>query len=269
MDRDRHPVFQIAHVRLANTLRHLQRYSSYAHGSGLEDEAGALFVAGANAHAHPYVNAAIRIDASADAEDVLRRARTFFERRGREFVLWIAGDRDADLEETAIKHGFVRRAPLQGTAEMLLDEPPPASRLAGVEVSQVTRDGDGPLFQFLVAGAYEPDVPRHLTLNIFADDRVLLVPGAAAFVARADGVPVAAAMVLFDSGAAEVGFVATTHRARGRGFGTLVTTAAARYGFERGAPIVLLQASAMGEPLYRRMGFVELWRYRRYDSPAA
>ena len=62
---------------------------------------------------------------------------------------------------------------------------------------------------------------------------------------------------------AEVGFVATKHEARRRGLGMAVTAAAAHSGFEAGAPMALLQASATGEPLYQRMGFRRIMRCRR------
>jgi GNAT superfamily N-acetyltransferase len=263
-------LLRVAHRRLVATLRHLQRHARYAARSASEDRDGLLFVAGANPHLHPYVNAAIRTERTGDPNEMLRRAARFFGERERRFVLWIARDDDLDLEAAAIDAGFVRRAPFEGVAEMALHtRPTPADLRPTIEVQRVADANDAALFQFLVAGAYAPAVPEQVSLNIFADCDVLLTPGAAAFVARLDGEPVAASMVLFDSDVAEVGFVATKASARGRGLGTLITATAARHGFDHGAPLVVLQASAMGEPVYRRMGFVELMRYRRYDSPGA
>ncbi len=46
-----------------------------------------------------------------------------------------------------------------------------------------------------------------------------------------------------------------------RGLGDLVTRTVTRRGFELGARFITLQASAMGEPIYRRMGFRERFRY--------
>ena len=54
-------------------------------------------------------------------------------------------------------------------------------------------------------------------------------------------------------------------RAAGRrGLGELATASAIAHGFDRGADVAALQASPMGEALYRRMGFVELYRYEEY-----
>jgi ribosomal protein S18 acetylase RimI-like enzyme len=62
-------------------------------------------------------------------------------------------------------------------------------------------------------------------------------------------------------------WVATSPAARRRGFGELVTRAAVRAGFEHGADLVVLQATAAGEPVYRKIGFDTFTQYGRYLSP--
>jgi ribosomal protein S18 acetylase RimI-like enzyme len=68
-------------------------------------------------------------------------------------------------------------------------------------------------------------------------------------------------MVVVTHGVAGVYWVGTVPAARGRGLAELCTRAAGNAGFDRGARIAALQASVMGEPLYRRMGYVEVTRY--------
>ena len=55
--------------------------------------------------------------------------------------------------------------------------------------------------------------------------------------------------------------VGTPDRFRGRGFGAVATSAAVQAGFDVGASRAFLQASAMGEGIYRRLGFREVSRY--------
>jgi ribosomal protein S18 acetylase RimI-like enzyme len=55
--------------------------------------------------------------------------------------------------------------------------------------------------------------------------------------------------------------------ARGRGLAVAVTGAAANAGFEMGADVAWLEASHMGEPVYLRMGFEEVFSYRVYVAP--
>jgi ribosomal protein S18 acetylase RimI-like enzyme len=61
---------------------------------------------------------------------------------------------------------------------------------------------------------------------------------------------------------AGIQLVGTVPAARRRGLGELCTRWAVRAGFELGATAAVLEASDMGAPLYRRMGFVERSRYR-------
>ena len=72
---------------------------------------------------------------------------------------------------------------------------------------------------------------------------------------------VSGAQVLFSHGIAGVYCVGTAESARGRGLAELVTRTVTNLGFDGGAPLVTLQASAMGEPIYRRMGYRDLYRY--------
>jgi len=57
-------------------------------------------------------------------------------------------------------------------------------------------------------------------------------------------------------------FVRAAHR--GQGVGAGMTAVAA--GDDNGK-IAWLEASAMGEPVYRRMGFTEVARYRHFSPP--
>ncbi len=83
-------------------------------------------------------------------------------------------------------------------------------------------------------------------------------------VARRDGVAVATAMTFESDGVASVQWVGTVSAARGSGLGALVTTAVTNLAFERGASSVTLQASPMGEPIYRSLGYETVYRYSEF-----
>ena len=87
-----------------------------------------------------------------------------------------------------------------------------------------------------------------------------------ACVAFQDDEPAACASLWLASGEdSEVGFigwVGALPQARGRGLAAACTVAATNRGFELGATVASLQASPMGEPIYRRLGYEELYAYR-------
>jgi ribosomal protein S18 acetylase RimI-like enzyme len=99
----------------------------------------------------------------------------------------------------------------------------------------------------------------------------LLADHVVAFVALVDGAPAACSMTVISGTCAGLYWIGTVPAERHRGLGRLVTVAAARAAFDRGARLVTLQATPAAESLYRRLGFVEVTRYRYYRSqpPAA
>lgn len=83
------------------------------------------------------------------------------------------------------------------------------------------------------------------------------------FMGAVDGRVVCVSCVYLDAGIAGVYCVATLAEARRRGYGAEVTMAALRYAAQCGYHVGALQASALGEPVYARMGFrpVGTWEY--------
>ena len=82
--------------------------------------------------------------------------------------------------------------------------------------------------------------------------------------------PIATAALVLDSGVAGIYAVATLPTARRKGIGRMMTLLALLEARQQGYRVGVLQASAMGYPLYKQMGFREVCRYQLYlQSPAA
>ena len=69
-------------------------------------------------------------------------------------------------------------------------------------------------------------------------------------------------MTIVSHGVAGIYWVGSLAAARGRGLGRAVTAAATNAGFDLGADFASLQASPMGEPIYRAMGYETIYDYR-------
>ena len=91
------------------------------------------------------------------------------------------------------------------------------------------------------------------------------------FLGNAGGLPVSAALLFMANNIAGIYWVATLPDHRGRGFGTAVTRCAVRAGFQAGCSCCVLHATAMGEPIYRKLGFNRMFDYRvfRLEQPEA
>jgi predicted GNAT family acetyltransferase len=84
---------------------------------------------------------------------------------------------------------------------------------------------------------------------------------ASVYVLRADGQPAATALAYPGREGLGIFNVATPEDWRGRGYGAAVTSRAVADGFSAGATFAYLQSSAMGESVYRRLGFEQVSTY--------
>ena len=235
-------------------------------GGVARHENGLLLVAGS----HPcplIVNSALRTG-SIGADSVIQRADAFFADRKRHYELWTRDDFDADLQAAARASGMRLAVELCG---MIADSTPALPSCgAGVELREV-RDASGVLaFATVVAEGFRDEAPDadSLVRSVFAESRSLIAPDTRAFVAWLNGEPAAAAFTMVRAGVAWVGWVATRPDFRVRGLGSLVTAAATRAGLALGADLASLEATPLGTPIYARLGFREIYRYRTY-WPAA
>src|SRR5947208_1324076 len=110
---------------------------------------------------------------------------------------------------------------------------------------------------FAVYGAPEASTAEH-----FASLAGVVGPTTQAYLAYRDGRALAGAMLYMAHGVGGIGWVGTLPEEFGRGYGRAVTWAVIAEGLRRGARFMSLQASPMGEPMYRRMGFTTPTHYR-------
>ena len=85
------------------------------------------------------------------------------------------------------------------------------------------------------------------------------------YLGRLDGEPVAISMIVVAEGVAAVHYVVTVPEVRRRGIGAAMTLHVLREAREMGYRVGVLTASPDGIGIYRRIGFQEYCRIRRYE----
>lgn len=252
----------------ANAVEALIHFTSNTPGGEVECGPGYVLATGGSAYAGSFHNAAARSDRGADPDLVIHSALRFFGARCRPFSLWIGDHVDGDLARAAERIGLEQRVHGPGAAGMALARPLDVADLPGVVVRQVAHAAMVKEFGDVVAEAFahraEGPQPRDATLRMFASDASLLDRRVIAVIAYKSERPVACGMSFLSAGAAGLYWMATVPAARGRGLGELLTRTITSLSFARGARLIVLQASTMGEPIYQRLGFREVTRYRRY-----
>jgi len=247
-----------AHLNLIESSRQLFELDP---GAEIEDGAGWLF--GAGRSSHPVIsNAAFRADDGLDPTKLLSRARDFFDARGRGFALWarVGVEEDRDLIAAAEGSGLqnVHEMPAMVHGRRVEERPLPAD----VELRRVTSASDAGAYWQVAADAYTSNGFPPEIFAYYERHDGLTADNAVAFLAHLDGRPAAIAMTILSRGIAGIYWVGTIEGARGHGLGWAATAAAVNAGFDMGAGIASLQASAMGEPIYRAMGFETIFTYR-------
>jgi ribosomal protein S18 acetylase RimI-like enzyme len=228
-------------------------------GGVVHEEDGLLFFV--PGHRFPVgFTGVMRTDRELPAADVLRRTREWFAPRGHGYTFVLGMHRDDDIASALEAEGLTR---IGNSPGMALDAPLPDKPLPdGVTIEQVAGRDAARDFAEVSGAAYAVyGLPPHVAAEQFADWRFFEQPHVAAFVARIDGRPAAAAMVLVSHAVAGIYWVGTMPQARGKGLAEACTRTAGNAGFAMGATVAALQASVMGEPVYRRMGYREITRY--------
>jgi GNAT superfamily N-acetyltransferase len=159
--------------------------------------------------------------------------------------------------------GLVGRERLPGMV-MALDGPVPGPP-AALEIREADSGDEWDAYFDVLCEGFE--VPHDVVAPMI-DPSVYDSPDMAALLGFVDGQPVTTSLASVVDDTAGVYNVATVPSHRRRGYGAVMTWAAAAWGRARGCAVAVLQASAMGQPLYEEMGFVEIVPYVQLIAPA-
>ncbi len=251
-----------------NLFESIREFARWQQGALCLEEDGILLVSGASDSPLGYSNCAIRVDPRTPASLLLERVRGFFGDQERGYTLWTRVPADEDLEREASAQGLrqITESPWMVLSAPLSTKPlTDGSRLVRVKNEPGIRDAaavNRDAYQSLAFSAEEVDA-------IYGRPDRALEPQNAVFVVYRGDEPVSTAMLLQTAEVGGIYWVGTREDARSRGYGEACTRAAANAAFEAGARIVTLQATRMGEPLYRRLGFRVAGAHRWLVAAAA
>jgi hypothetical protein len=242
-----------------NYIEALREQTRACNGTIIEEDGVALMK---GPGPHPILNYAVRLDSAVDARTVISITTEFFaaHRHGFTLVLRNAED-ESRLGDAAKRMGLVD---LLAPPEMVVEKPlPAADPPLGAELRPVSDPARLEDFRAVAAEAWMTyGIPSGVTSKIFARPNLVIAPHIEAVVCYERERPASAALVLLSHGIAGIYWVSTISTARGKGFAEACTRWLTNRAFTLGARAVSLQASPMGHPIYRRMGFVELATYR-------
>lgn len=181
---------------------------------------------------------------------------------------WYVGPstRPADLGQHLIAHGLNHVGDAPGMAvdlETLGESIPPPE---GLVVRRVGHAGLLRQWARVAGEAFgEPEYVLRARLAVHTSLGYARDTPLQRYVALLNGEPVAMSLLFLGAGVAGIYDVATVKGARRRGVGTAVTLAPLREARALGYRVAVLEASLMGEPVYRRLGFTDYCRFSLYE----
>jgi ribosomal protein S18 acetylase RimI-like enzyme len=203
------------------------------------------------------------IPLAGDPNALAAAARAFFAERGRGFSLFARTDPEAEAAAAAGMHLLIERYPAMVRHERFEER-----IVDGVELRRVADAKDAREYSAVADAAFPAiGLPPGLLADLPLEGFVRA--DSAAFVAYDGERPLACASVVVARGIGGIQWVAVLEEARGRGLADACTRAASNAGFDLGAECAWLEASHMGEPVYLRMGFEEVFNYRIYVAAPA
>jgi GNAT superfamily N-acetyltransferase len=193
-----------------------------------------------------------------DLDEALAEARARLD--GVPWMWWAGPDSAADLAERLLARGATE----VGTMPVMAVDLDRVTDVAGPPGLTV---GDAPDLREWVE-AYAPSfgmTPDQVDDVLARENGRPDEPGSLVrFEARLDGRIVGTSALLEHAGVAGVYVVTVAVQYRRQGIGAVLTDAALRAGRERGLRVGTLQATRAGRPVYQRMGFEIVTRYRLF-----
>ena len=193
-------------------------------------------------------NVAVVVDPVIDPRRALREAMEWYAFRGLNLRLDLRGKADGALLAASLLEGFQYwwREPLMSLHPL----PGTFGAIPGLEIRDVRTPEDQALYCQTDAEEYSDQTFQLAMVTMAAG-----MPGVTMHIGLIDGAPVARSMAVVHGGLVGVHNVYVPPSSRGRGYGAALTAAAIEAGRAMGATAACLQATSLGFPVYKRMGF--------------
>lgn len=246
-------------VQLRQVPRHLANAREYWLGYGAQKQRRKGYLLFRSGVADAQLNGVVSFDGTRVAEELTEIEQTF---SGLPWLWWVGPDSDDTTAADLAEHGYqeVGAMPVMAVAlDSVRSDPPPH----GLEIRQVGSAAELTAWVHCYTSAFgiqapHEDIARLEAARSETSDTLVRYSG------YVDGRLVGTAALYQHEEIAGVYVVGTLKEYRGRGIGTALTAAALNAGRERGLRTGSLQASRMGTPVYERMGFEEVARYRLF-----
>lgn len=251
--------FDIAHRNLRDTIKH--RILNIDGGKILETKDFLLFTIGVPSN-DSHLNGCLSFNDEA-YDSTFIEAMRFFKDLSFGFSFWIREGMDNKLENLLKEKNYEPKrktgSSLMVTKTRIEDSSlPPGYELKEVKSLDYQQD-----LKNVIKEAFEKEDP---VLDVmFSSKENLFSEKVKSFLIFNDkGKAVSAAITSVTSDSAGIYYVATLEEERSKGLGKAITKASTNIGFDLGKDMVILQASPLGEYVYKKLNYEKIGVYMSY-----
>jgi len=216
---------------------------------------------------HAPWNAVLRTQLpSGEVDRKIEEVLGYFQSRKLPFSWWIGPTtRPAEIESCLQAHGFAYQENTPGMAIKLREVNENTPSLSFLTIKQVSSETDLERFVRVVRYCFHlPKICAAALFNLYLKIGWQSDAPFHHFLGWWKGRAVASASLFFAADVAGIYLVGTFPETRGRGIGTAMTLACLQRARELGFNLAVLRSSPLGENVYRRIGFREYCRLKRY-----
>lgn len=209
----------------------------------------------------PHLNGGLCLDDEYEGE-MVDRAEEFFGELGFDYSFWARAHANPKLEKILKDKGYkAGREP--GSAGMIIfDKIKSAEIPKGYRLKEVKNQKEIYDFMGVVEEAFEKE--EEVAQKMFSSSDVLVGPNVKSFLIYEGDKAVSAGITVLSPQIAGIYYIATLESQRGRGIGSYIVKISSNEGFEKGKEAVILQASELGESVYKKLGYKTITHYRTY-----
>lgn len=190
----------------------------------------------------------------------------YFQSRNRPFMwmTWPGVDMPNNLDEWLVKYGFELVDSMPGMALKLQELSEDKVDIEGFDITEVRTDDDLAIFSEVSRAGFS--LTKEIAEGFELMNRILFEQPeyGTLYLARLNGIPVAASSVAYDSGVAGIYAVCTLAEHRGKGIGTAITKQPLLEAKSKGYKLAILHSSNEGINIYKKLGFQQYYEIGMY-----
>ncbi|MCC3375317.1 GNAT family N-acetyltransferase [Cohnella sp. REN36] len=253
-----------------NLISYMTALGAYVPGFALAEDNGLIRIEAAMMY--PMFNRVFTTprDLKPDSlASLIEAEKSRYEKRGAS-LMWVHwGEEEAPgLTERLVEGGFEEKNLLPGMGLDLTTPEEERPAIPGLAIETVTKAETFEIYKDVSARTFGLPLPLNTLLVDAIAGAALQGDGkVVSYLAYLEGEPVAITTAFLEKGVAGIYNVGTLEAARGRGIGRAITQHAVREARASGASLAVLQASKLGEPVYRGLGFEAGLTIGLYASP--